>query len=190
MKNWGNCVHVFAPGTGITSAWAGSDTDSRNLSGTSMASPLVAGVAALFLQTDPYAPLWKVRDAVLNSATLGKISDAKGTPNRLAYARPAYFAVSIAGPTGVGSTGYYTWEAAVEGGTGGNTYVWSMYNHATGWEQVLGYDRVQTVHVTQGDGDFTLRVIVTSGGETRSASRFFQNAPVGGCVGSNICDAL
>jgi subtilisin family serine protease len=186
-SNWGNCVHVFSPGTAITSAWAGSDTDNRTISGTSMASPLVAGVVALYLQTEPQAPLWKIRDAVLNSSTQGKISDPRGSPNRLAYARPTYFGVSIAGPTGISGTGYYTWEAVPEGGNGTFTYVWSMINHATGYEQELGTGRTQTVHVVAGDGDFTLQVAAYSAGETRSTIRFFTNSPSDGCVGTQFC---
>ncbi len=187
-SNWGNCVHVFSPGTGITSAWAGSDTDSRTISGTSMAAPLVAGVVALYLQTEPQAPVWKIRDAVLNSSTQGKIGDTRGTPNRLAYALPTYFGVSISGPAGISGTGPYTWDAVAEGGNGAFTYVWSMYNHATGYEQELGTGSTQTVHVTAGDGDFTLQVVAYSGGEARSTSRFFTNSPSGGCVGSNLCE--
>jgi len=187
-SNWGSCVHVFSPGTAITSAWAGSDTDSRTISGTSMASPLVAGVVALYLQAEPQAPVWKIRDAVLNSSTQGRIGDPHGSPNRLAYARPWYFGVSISGPVGVSGTGSYTWSAVPEGGSGAYTYQWSLYNHATGYEQVLGTGSSQTVLVTAGDGDFTLQVAVYSNGEMRNASRFFTNSPADGCVGSNICD--
>lgn len=187
-SNWGNCVHVFSPGTGITSAWAGSDTDTRTISGTSMASPLVAGVVALYLQTEPQAPIWKIRDAVLNSSTQGKISDTRGSANRLAYSRPAYFGVTISGPAGIAGSGSYTWEAMPEGGTGGYTYVWSLFNHATGYDQALGTGSTQTVHVDAGGGDFTIQVAVYSGGEMRTASRFYPNANPEGCTWSNVCD--
>ena len=188
-SNWGNCVHVFSPGTGITSAWAGSDTDSRTISGTSMASPLVAGVVALYLQTEPQAPIWKIRDAVLNSSTPGRISDPRGTPNRLAYARPTYFGVSIAGPAGINGTGYYTWEAVAEGGAGGFTYVWSMYNHATGYEQELGTGQ----HADGARGRRRRRLHPPGGGVLRRRGaqhqpRFFSNSPTDGCMGSNLCE--
>ena len=53
--NYGNCVDWFAPGVSITSAWYNSNTATRTISGTSMATPHTAGVAALYLQSNPSA---------------------------------------------------------------------------------------------------------------------------------------
>jgi subtilisin family serine protease len=86
FSNWGSCVNVYAPGSSITSTWIGSSTATNTISGTSMASPHVAGVAALIKQTNPNASHAAVRDWILNNATTNVIkSNPSGTPNRLLF---------------------------------------------------------------------------------------------------------
>jgi subtilisin family serine protease len=86
FSNFGTCVDIFAPGSSITSAWATSDTATNTISGTSMASPHVAGVAALYLQANPGASPATVRNAIVNAATTNHISNVgTGSPNRLLY---------------------------------------------------------------------------------------------------------
>jgi subtilisin family serine protease len=85
-SNYGTCLDIFAPGSSITSASHSSATGSKVLSGTSMAAPHVAGVAALHLQTSPAATPQQVRDAIVNNATLSKVTSAgTGSPNRLLF---------------------------------------------------------------------------------------------------------
>ena len=55
FSNYGDCVDWFAPGVNIVSSWYSSDTATRSLSGTSMAAPYTAGVAALYLDAHPDA---------------------------------------------------------------------------------------------------------------------------------------
>ncbi|HEX7118003.1 MAG TPA: S8 family peptidase [Longimicrobiales bacterium] len=86
FSNFGSCVDLFAPGSGITSAWIGGDTDTNTISGTSMASPHVAGVAALFLDVNPSASPATVNNAILSTATTGRLSGiGSGSPNRLLF---------------------------------------------------------------------------------------------------------
>eukprot|EP00128_Syssomonas_multiformis_P010294 Colp12_sorted_trinity150504_noHs@10414 len=54
-SNWGPCVDVAAPGSGITSAWIGSNSATNTISGTSMATPHVSGLVARYLQAHPSA---------------------------------------------------------------------------------------------------------------------------------------
>ena len=89
FSNWGSCVDIFAPGSSITSAWTGSTSATNTISGTSMASPHVAGAAALYLQGNPTASPATVTSALVNNASTGKISDVKGSTNRLLFTNPS-----------------------------------------------------------------------------------------------------
>ena len=89
-SNFGPCLDIFAPGSNITSAWNSSDTAINTISGTSMATPHVAGVAALFLETNPTASPATVTAAIINSSTPNKVTNAgTGSPNRLLFSPPS-----------------------------------------------------------------------------------------------------
>jgi len=86
FSNVGSCLDLFAPGSDITSAWYTSTTATNTISGTSMASPHVAGVAALYLQGAPTASPATVGGAINGGATTGVVTGAgTGSPNRLLY---------------------------------------------------------------------------------------------------------
>ncbi|MEU4365031.1 S8 family peptidase [Promicromonospora sp. NPDC023987] len=83
-SNIGSCVDIFAPGSGITSAWYTSDTDTNTISGTSMATPHVAGAAALVLSGNPAATPAEVGDALTGAALPDVVTDpGTGSPNLL-----------------------------------------------------------------------------------------------------------
>ena len=86
FSNYGSIVDIFAPGSSITSAWSTGDTAIRTISGTSMATPHVAGVAARYLQNNRTASPATVRNAIVNASTTGRITGLPtGTSNRLLF---------------------------------------------------------------------------------------------------------
>ncbi|GAA4790607.1 hypothetical protein GCM10023307_14910 [Lysobacter hankyongensis] len=86
FSNFGTCLDMFAPGGGITSAGIANTSASAVLSGTSMASPHVAGAAALHLANSPSATPAQVATALINASTPNVVtSPGTGSPNRLLY---------------------------------------------------------------------------------------------------------
>jgi len=85
FSNYGNCVDIFAPGSSISSAWYTSNTATATLSGTSMASPHVAGVAALYLESNPNASTQAVYDFISTTSTKSAVSNSQTTNNNLLY---------------------------------------------------------------------------------------------------------
>ncbi len=88
-SNFGSCVDVFAPGNGITSLSNANNTDIRSMSGTSMASPHVAGAAALYLQSNPSASPSMVLSHLNSIATKNVLTSiGDGSPNSLLFMGP------------------------------------------------------------------------------------------------------
>ena len=86
FTNWGTCLDIFAPGSSITSAWHTGTTATNTISGTSMASPHVAGAAALHLANNPSDTPAQVTTALINASTPNVVTNpGAGSPNRLLY---------------------------------------------------------------------------------------------------------
>lgn len=90
FSNWGSCMDWFAPGRSITSAWNTGDSATNTISGTSMASPHTAGVAALYLQSSPTASPAAVQSALRSAATPRRLTGLDrrfypGTANLLLF---------------------------------------------------------------------------------------------------------
>lgn len=142
FSNFGTCLDTFAPGESITSSWWTSNTASAVLSGTSMASPHVAGVAALYLGVNPASTPATVQSAIVNGASTGKVTNpGTGSPNRLLYSRFPFQPPLTAGIncefTGlIGRTGpLYFCSAFAAGGTTPYSFEWGGV--ATGNEEAV-----------------------------------------------------
>jgi cerevisin len=95
FSNYGKCTDIFAPGLSILSTWIGSKYATNTISGTSMASPHIAGLLAYYLSLQPaadseysVAPITpeKMKDNLIKIATQDALTDMpKGTPNLLAW---------------------------------------------------------------------------------------------------------
>ncbi|QVR69416.1 S8 family peptidase [Acinetobacter sp. BHS4] len=84
-SNYGSCVDIFAPGSQINSSWIGSNTATKVLNGTSMATPHVVGVVAEMLQSTPTATPQTISNNLLNQASNNVVKNPSGSPNRLLY---------------------------------------------------------------------------------------------------------
>ncbi|WP_314193920.1 Ig-like domain-containing protein [uncultured Arthrobacter sp.] len=150
FSNYGSCVDLYAPGVGIKSASSSSTTATALMSGTSMASPHVAGAAAVMLSRSPGLPPADVAAKLLSAATSGAVSAATaGTPNRLLFTDPAagvLTAPAVAALTpaanssgaAVGVNVTATFSTAVQG-VGGSTFVLRNASGAT-VPAVVSYD--------------------------------------------------
>ncbi|MEU4469162.1 S8 family peptidase [Streptomyces sp. NPDC024017] len=83
-SNYGSVLDIFAPGSSITAGWHTGDTATNTISGTSMATPHVAGAAAVYLAGHTSSTPAQVATALVNGAVTGKVTSAgSGSPNRL-----------------------------------------------------------------------------------------------------------
>ena len=193
FSNYGLCLDIFAPGENITSVLAsgtggtqpGPDPQypcspyencqiagtsaSTSMSGTSMAAPHVAGVAALYLQGNTTASPATVASTIINNATTGKVTSAgTGSPNRLLYSliTPTPVAANITGTTSISTAGTYTWQANASGGDGTYIYCWEYRVQGSSTWTIVSSASSYSRSVALGDPPFELRVAVTSVGVT------------------------
>lgn len=161
FSNYGGCVDVFAPGVNIKSAWRTSTTATNTISGTSMAAPHVAGLAALYLQSNPYATPATVNAVITGAAVPGVVGNpGAGSPNLLAR----------------------KWNAALSG-TGANSY----QPDGTYWTQANpGYIRAWLTGTLSTDPDLYLQkwngsawIDVAGSATTTNNERISYNAAPG-----------
>lgn len=191
FSNWGTCVDVYAPGQSITSSMTGGTTNTATWSGTSMASPHVAGIAALYLQNNTSATPATVTAALLAAATQGVVTDAgTGTPNRLAYslsftpsAKTVPSAPSALVATSATNAVSLTWNApAADGGAAVTDYkIEYSTNNSSTWitfADGVSTTRAATVTGLTSGTTYLFRVSATNSVGTGSASATATAAPV------------
>jgi serine protease len=170
FSNFGTCVDLFAPGSSITSAWSTSDSAINTISGTSMASPHVAGAAALYLASDPGALPSAVHAEIVANASVNKVSNVgTGSPNRLLYS--IFDSVPVDTPPSAVYTFSCAGLACAFDGSGSSddhgisAYAWDFGDGQSG-------SGVNASHSYASSGTFTVLLTVTDTvGQTGSASQ-------------------
>lgn len=185
-SNFGSCLDIFAPGSSITAPWYTSSTATNTISGTSMASPHVAGAAALYLQGNPTASPAAVTAALTSNATTGKVTSAgTGSVNLLLFTG---FIGGGVTPPNVAPTASFTatctnLSCSFNGGASSDSdgtiasYAWNFGDGTTG----TGATPSKT-YTTAGTRTVTLTV-TDNGGATGSTSQSVTTtAPAGSIV--------
>jgi subtilisin family serine protease len=136
FSNFGSCVDIFAPGVSITSDWNNGSTSV--ISGTSMASPHVAGVAAVLLSQSPAMTPSEITTKVIGLSTSGVVANAgSGSPNRLLYlSTSTNVAVTPSAPSNVTATALsrgatLSWTKGADGGSPLTGQTITIYRGAT-----------------------------------------------------------
>jgi PKD repeat protein len=187
-SNYGSCLDLFAPGSSIKSAWYTSNTATNTISGTSMASPHVAGVAALVLQGSPTASPASVTSAITSNATTGKVTSAgSGSVNRLLYMGFTGGGTGNTPPTASftfncsGLTCSFDGSASSDPGGSITGYAWNFGDGTTD-------TGVTTSHAYASSGTRTVTLTVTdNGGATGSTSKSVSvTAPGGSTINLSV----
>ncbi|MFI5835724.1 S8 family serine peptidase [Micromonospora sp. NPDC051300] len=192
-SNYGSCLDLFAPGTSIVSASYASNTGSATMTGTSMASPHVAGAAALYLGANPSATPAQVRAALVDNGTTGKITSAgSGSPNVLLYTGflggtdPAPGAPTVTGPGDQTSALGQAVDLQVRGSGGTTPYTWSASGLPAGL--AIGATTGRITGTATAAGTTTVTVTLTDAA-SRSATVTFRwtvTGGGGGCTSAQV----
>lgn len=190
FSSFGTCLDVFAPGSGITSSWIGSDTATNTISGTSMATPHVAGAAALYLSANPTATPAQVAAALITNATPGKVVSAgTGSPNKLLYTGGGDVVppvVSLTYPTGGVLSGTVTLAAnATDNVAVGKVEFYAgttLLGTATTSPYQLNWN---SASLANGSYAFTAKATDTSGNSATSAAKTATVSNTGACTATS-----
>jgi subtilisin family serine protease len=187
-SNFGSCLDIFAPGSSITSAWYTSNTASNTISGTSMASPHVAGAAALYLQGDPGASPASVTAALTGNATTGKVTSAgSGSPNRLLYTGFIGGGGGNQSPAASFTFGCTDFSCSFDGSASSDpdgsiiSHVWDFGDGTSGSGAV-----VSKTYASAGTRTVTLTVTENGGASGSSSQSVTVTAPSGGGIALSV----
>ena len=174
FSNRGSCVDINAPGVNITSAWYNTNTATNTISGTSMATPHVAGAAALYLQTNPTATPAQVDAALKTNASTTVVPS--GTTNKLLYMGFITAAPSTAPPVANFTASCAGLTCSFDGTTStalaGATFSWTFGDATTG-------AGVTTSHAYAAAGTYSVILTVTdaNGTSSKTSSVTVTSAP-------------
>lgn len=166
-SNYGSCVDLFAPGKDLNVALANGGYGLA--SGTSVAAPMVAGVAALLYQQYPTDTPDMIHYAIRDGATSGAVSNpGASSPNLLLFSTlPVPVSVSITGPASIGKFASCQWTAIAKGGRAPFTYSWTgilsgSNNAVIGNPPASGSLSVQVTDALGGNSSSSLYVTETT----------------------------
>ncbi len=171
FSNYGTCTDIFAPGVNITSSWNAADTATNTISGTSMATPHVAGAAALWLASHPGDLPAAVATALINNSTPNKITNPAGSPNRLLYTAPTVVSLppTVANPGNQSGTVGVAASLQLNASGGTPPYTWSASGLPAGLSVNSGTGLVSGTPTTA--GTFTVTATATdAAGKSGGAS--------------------
>ncbi len=192
FSSFGSCVDLAAPGTGINTAWIGSSTAAHQGGGTSYSSPLVAGIAALYLQANPSATPAQVSAALTSNATSNALANVPAnTPNKLAYS--AFISAGpvppVANFTANCSTMTCSFDASGSTALATATYSWTFGDATSGSGKTPSHTYassgtdVVTLTVTDANGSSATTKIVTIVASNQSpVARFTASCPAMQCT--------
>jgi len=208
-SNFGTCLDIFAPGSNIVSSWMGSTTATNTISGTSMATPHVAGVAAVLFGRYPTSTPAEIATMLRNSATPNVVLAAgTGSPNYLLYldplggpivAPPPPTPVAPSAPTGITitpSTGSLSvrFTAGAAGTSPITTYKYSL-DGGTSWATRQTGTTASPIAITGLVNGSTFSVsiravsLVGDGAASTPVSATIPTAPVTPVIGSATANA-
>jgi subtilisin family serine protease len=174
FSNRGSCVDINAPGVNITSSWYSTNTATNTISGTSMATPHVAGAIALYLQVNPTSTPAQVDAALRTNGSTTAVP--AGTTNKLLYSGFITAVPSTAPPVVNFTSSCTARNCSFDGSSttalASASYSWTFGDETTG-------SGATTSHSYSAAGSYPVTLTVTdaNGTSSRTSTVTVTNAP-------------